>query len=96
MTERRLVLTPKFARAFRKFVRQDRRLRSRIEETLREMSADAFAPSLATHRLSGALQGLWASSCGYDCRILFSIETDPDSGNEVILLLNIGTHDEVY
>jgi len=60
------------------------------------LSIDAFAPSLATHRLSGRLHGLWASSCGYDCRIIFSIKTDPDSGNEVILLLDIGTHDEVY
>lgn len=37
-------------------------------------------------------------SCGYDCRIVFSIEkiehVDPDL--EAIVLLDIGTHDRVY
>jgi hypothetical protein len=32
----------------------------------------------------------------YDCRIVFSIETAPTTQKEVILLLDIGTHDEVY
>jgi mRNA-degrading endonuclease YafQ of YafQ-DinJ toxin-antitoxin module len=40
--------------------------------------------------------GFWASSCGYDCRVIFSLENDPSNGLEVILLLDIGTHDEVY
>jgi mRNA-degrading endonuclease YafQ of YafQ-DinJ toxin-antitoxin module len=46
--------------------------------------------------LSGALFGLWACSCGYDCRIIFSVEIAPESDEEVIVLLDIGTHDEVY
>jgi len=37
-----------------------------------------------------------ACSCGYDCRVVFSLEIDEDSGGEVILLVDIGTHDEVY
>ena len=44
----------------------------------------------------GELLGLRACSCGYDCRIIFAIETDEDSKEKVILLLDIGTHDEVY
>jgi addiction module RelE/StbE family toxin len=93
---RALVLTPKFKRAYRKFVRRDKQLQQRIEETLRKMEADVFAPSLSAHKLSGNLSGLWACSCGYDCRIVFSLERDPGSGEEVIVLLNIGTHDDVY
>jgi len=34
--------------------------------------------------------------CGYDCRIVFSIEIDEKTGCEVIILHDIGTHDEVY
>lgn len=93
---RKLVLTPKFKRAFRKFVRRNARLQSRIEETLAQMEADIFATQLGTHKLSGELYGLWACSCGYDCRIVFTIEVDEETGNEVLVLLDVGTHDEVY
>lgn len=93
---RKLVLTPKFKRAFRKFVRRNARLQSQIEETLTQMEADVFATQLGTHKLSGELHGLWACSCGYDCRIMFALERDRETDSEVILLLDVGTHDEVY
>ena len=93
---RELVLAPKFKRAFRKFVQRNARLRKRIEDTLMQMQEDVFAASLGTHKLSGTLEGLRACSCGYDCRLVFSIERDPVGGGEVIVLLDIGTHDEVY
>jgi addiction module RelE/StbE family toxin len=93
---RQLVLTPKFKRAFRKFVLRDPKLQKRIEATLQQMQEDVFVPQLGTHSLKGELLGLRACSCGYDCRIIFAIETDEDSKEEVILLLDIGTHDEVY
>lgn len=93
---RELVLTPKFKRAFRKFVRRDVRLQKRIEDILERMQADVFAANLSSHKLSGELFGLWACSCGYDCRILFSIEQVKETNKEVIVLLDIGTHTEVY
>lgn len=93
---RELVLTPKFRRAFRKFVRNDSTLQVKIEQTLVKMQEDVFSPSLGTHKLSGNLQGLRACSCGHDCRIVFIIESDLQTQYEVIILLDIGTHDEVY
>ena len=60
------------------------------------MQLDVFAPSLGIHKLSGNLFGLLACSCGYDCRIVFTIEQDAENDREVIVLLDIGTHDEVY
>ena len=93
---RRLVLTPKFKRAYRKFARRDTRLQKRIEVALQALADDAFAISLGTHKLSGQLKGLWACSCGYDCRIVFALEYDSNTETEVILLLDIGAHDEVY
>jgi len=53
---RMLVLTPKFKRAFRKFVKRNTELQQRIEETLEQMEADVFAPALGTHKLSGQLE----------------------------------------
>lgn len=93
---RELVLTSKFKRAYRKFAKNDISRRRNIEAILLKMSEDVYTNSLATHKLSGELMGLWACSCGYDCRIVFSIEIDVHNGQEVILLLDIGTHDEVY
>ncbi|MFW9260612.1 MULTISPECIES: type II toxin-antitoxin system YafQ family toxin [unclassified Nostoc] len=60
------------------------------------MEADVFAPALGTHKLSGKLDGLQSCSCGYDCRVVFSIELDAETNTEAIVLLDIGTHDEVY
>jgi mRNA-degrading endonuclease YafQ of YafQ-DinJ toxin-antitoxin module len=93
---RELVLTPKFRKAYRRAVRRDRALQGHIEDVLRRMQDDGFQPALGTHKLSGALEGLWACSCGYDCRVVFAIETEQGAGREVILLLDIGTHEEVY
>lgn len=57
---RELVLTPKFRRAYRKFVKRDRSLQKHIEEALELMQIDVFMPSLGTHKLSGELFGLLA------------------------------------
>jgi len=91
---RDIVLTPKFERAFRKFVARRPLLQQRIEETILKMQEDVFAAELGTHKLKGELLGLSACSCGYDFRIVFKIE--PFEQREVIVLLDIGTHDTVY
>jgi mRNA interferase YafQ len=93
---REVVLSSKFKRAFRKFVRRNPNLQSQIEETLVQMESDVFAVNLATHKLEGKLAGLRACSCGYDCRIVFSIENEEETNRELIVLIDIGTHDEVY
>ena len=93
---RQLVLTPKFKRAHRKFVRRNKKLEQYIIIALRQMEQNLFATSLTSHKLGGTLIGFWACSCGYDCRIIFSLEIEPTSGEEVIVLLDIGTHDKVY
>lgn len=93
---RRIVLTEKFKRSFRKFVKRDSKFQNRIETVLIQMQQDIFVGILSTHKLTGKLQGLYACSCGYDCRIVFSLEQDKETQDDVILLLDIGSHDEVY
>jgi mRNA-degrading endonuclease YafQ of YafQ-DinJ toxin-antitoxin module len=44
--------------------------------------------------LKGKLAGSWASSVGYDLRIVFSFVEH--EGAEAILLGTVGTHEEVY
>lgn len=87
---RKIVFSPKFGRALRRYVKRNPELRNRIENVIQQMEADVFALSLGTHPLRGKLEGFQACSCGYDCRIVFSVDS------EAIVLVDIGTHDEVY
>jgi addiction module RelE/StbE family toxin len=91
-----LVLTSSFNRAFKRLVRRQPELEQRIEERLAILTVDPFDPLLQTHKLKGKLSGAWACSVEYDCRIVFNFVENPDSGQEEIVLIDIGTHDEVY
>ena len=93
---RELVLTPRFERAFRRVTAKNPALQSPIETVLQRMAEDLADPRLKTHRLSGQLAGLFACSVAYDCRIVFSKQKHPKTGEETLLLVNIGTHEEVY
>ncbi len=56
----------------------------------------AVHPALKTHKLHGKLIGLWACQVEYDCRIVFAFEKEPDNEKDLIVLVDIGKHDEVY
>ena len=85
-----------FRRAFKRRTRNNLRLQQRIFEVLELLAQDAFDPRLKTHKLRGQLEGLWSCWVEYDCRIVFAFEPDPDSDEDMIVLIDIGTHDEVY
>jgi addiction module RelE/StbE family toxin len=93
---REIILTVRFKRSLKKFVRRNALLQKQVEQTLKLMQEDTFAPSLMVHRLKGEYEGLRACSCGYDCRIIFYLEQDEENQTDRIVLINIGTHDEVY
>jgi mRNA-degrading endonuclease YafQ of YafQ-DinJ toxin-antitoxin module len=82
--------------AFHRLTRKKPALQSQIEAALRRMAEDLADPRLKTHHLSGQLAGLHACSVAYDCRIVFAKQKHPKTGAEVLLLVNLGTHDEVY
>ena len=95
--QRKLVLSKTFQKSFQKFTKGNLKLRNSIFETLTVLETDAFQASLRTHKLSGKLASYLACSCGYDCRIIFVIKKDlKNSLLENVILLDIGTHDEVY
>lgn len=96
MAKRKLVPSKTFEKAYIKFVSKKPFLKPTIQKALTSLEEDAFSPQLKTHKLSGNLFGLLACTCGYDCRIIFSIEKDSSTNKEVVLLIDIGTHDEVY
>jgi mRNA-degrading endonuclease YafQ of YafQ-DinJ toxin-antitoxin module len=65
-----------------------------IEAALEKLADDAFDPRLKTHKLKGDLAGRWSASAAYDLRIIFRFVRHEQS--ESILLLSVGTHDDVY
>jgi mRNA interferase YafQ len=89
---RALLRSPAFGRDLQKWLKTHANTAASIEATL--VAADAAHPSLRTHKLRGPLAGCWACSAGYDLRIVF--EYAQHEGQEAILLLALGTHDEVY
>ena len=93
---RQLLLSKAFERSYKKFTNNNKALRSSISKAISKLENDAFDPSLRTHKLSGKFAAHFACSCGYDCRIIFVIEKVVGSETEHIILLDIGTHNDVY
>lgn len=93
---RTLVFSSSFKREFKAIIRRRPELKQRIEDRLRVLANDPFDPSLRTHKLKGKLAGSWSCTVEYDCRIVFDFVKNENSGEEEILLIDIGSHDEVY
>ncbi len=94
---RQIGWTPKSLRAFKRLVKRNPNLRFAIEQTLNQLSEDPFHPSLQTHKLTGDLAGIWSASIDYKLRILFEfVNDDVETQEPSILLLNLGSHDDVY
>lgn len=58
---------------------------------IESFSNNPFEPSLKTHKLSGRLKDYWSFSVEYDLRIIFYF-----SDKQKVVLIDIGTHKEVY
>ncbi len=93
---RHLVWDASFRRAFKQRTRRQPLLQERILDVLAVLAENPFEPALKTHKLHGQLEGLWASWVEYDCRIVFTFEPDPAGGDDLVVLVDIGSHDEVY
>lgn len=93
---KKLAWESSFRRAFKRRVRKNPALEERLFQVLELLSEDPFASSLRTHKLSGQLEGLWACWVEYDCRVIFAFEPDPVSREDMIVLIDLGSHDEVY
>ncbi len=85
-----------FRRALKRLVRKKPRIQPKVTAILLALEADPFKPSLKTHKLQGELKNLWACSVDYDCRIVFAFEPVEEAEEDAIVLIDIGSHDEVY
>ena len=92
----RVVWNSRFRRAFKRWIKKNPELENKVTTVLKLLAEDAFTPSLKSHKLTGNLSNLWSCSVTYDCRIIFIFSQDEDSGESLIILVDIGSHDEVY
>ena len=91
-----LIFASSFTRSMKSLIKKNPQLKLRIEERLNLLQSEPFNPLLRTHKLKGELAGAWSCSVEYDCRIVFNFICNESTGEEEILLIDIGSHDEVY
>jgi len=87
-----LVWTACFTRAAEKFVKHHPELRGKFTAALRDLEADPFQPHLKYRHLTGKLQGIQSVSLTHSYRITLTVLVT----EQEIILLDIGSHDQVY
>jgi mRNA-degrading endonuclease YafQ of YafQ-DinJ toxin-antitoxin module len=87
-----LATTSYFDRRVAKFTRTHPEQKKQLAKVLRGLEADPFQPYLRLHALKGELEGLHAVSLTHAYRITLTLRMT----RKEIVLLDIGTHDEVY
>jgi addiction module RelE/StbE family toxin len=87
----KLAWNKNFERSLNRYIKKNPEKESRIKEKLKLFTEEPFSPELRNHKLSGKLKDLRAIVVEYDCRIVFKF-VDEDTA----LLINIGSHEEVY
>ncbi len=87
-----LIRTNTFLRTGCRFLRRHPELESELADVLQQLHADPFAPRLRLHALGGKHRGKHAVSLTYSYRIVLVLRITAKE----IVLLDIGSHDEVY
>ncbi len=87
-----LVWTETFVRTARKFLHKHRDLAGLFEDVLKQLEEDPHLPRLRLHRLKGRHRDKHAVSLTYSYRIVLILRIQDDE----IVLLDVGSHDDVY
>lgn len=91
-----LIFDESFRRVLKRRCKNRPELQAKVLTTLSLLEIDPFSPTLKTHKLQGELKDLWSCSVEYDFRIIFYFQKLEDEEEEAIVLVDAGTHDEVY
>jgi len=84
--------TPSFIKAAKRFAKRHPELKQKTAIALLALEQDPFQPSLRLHGLGGKLKGVYAIRITYSYRITLTLQIT----EHVIVLLDIGDHDDVY
>ncbi len=84
--------TALYERREKKFFKKHRDLIPQYATVLNKLETDPFDATLKTHKLKGELDKYFSCSLTYEFRIILTIKMIEDE----IILMDIGSHDEVY
>lgn len=84
----KIVPSKKFANEVEKLLKKNPQYKVKLEKALNLLRINCKHPSLRLHKLSGTEN--YSVSIDRSIRIIFNLDS------EIIFLLRIGTHDEVY
>ena len=87
-----LIRTSAFDRSLARFLRKHPSLGETVARVLRDLEGDPFQPHLRLHSLAGHLRGRRAVSISRSERIVIELRV----AEREIILIDIGSHDEVY
>jgi toxin HigB-1 len=88
----RIVYTNAYIKRAKKFARKHPDIIPQYENTLKLLEINPFHDSLDLHRLKGKMSGHYAVSIN----IYYRIRLDLISEGNKILLIDVGSHDDVY
>lgn len=86
-----LVASPVFVKQVKKLNKKDAQTAKKLKTQLKIFRKNPYDSRLKTHKLGGRLQGRFAFSVTQDIRVVFRYIS-----NRKILLIAIGTHNQVY
>jgi addiction module RelE/StbE family toxin len=87
-----LIRDDNYQRKERRFFKYHQNLIDKYAEVLKKLQLNPFDSSLKTHKLKGDLKAFYACSLTHEYRIIFIFLIQ----NEQLVLVDIGSHDEVY
>jgi addiction module RelE/StbE family toxin len=87
-----LIFPDSYVKRAKKFLRKHPEIHNQYQKTLELLELDPHHPSLRFHDLSGRLKDLSSVSINMSYRIILEFEIR----DEQIILINVGTHDQVY
>lgn len=92
MKKFKLVYPKSYIRRARSFAKKHPELLGQYEKTLKLLELNPFHPALRLHPLKGKLMDLHAVSINISYRITLELIVH----EQEIILVNVGTHEEVY
>jgi mRNA-degrading endonuclease YafQ of YafQ-DinJ toxin-antitoxin module len=88
----KLIYPESYLKRAQKFLLKPPEIHNQYRKTLELLELNPHHPSLRLHGLQGRLQGLSSVSINISYRIVLDIEIR----EQEIILINVGSHDQVY
>lgn len=88
----KIIITDEYFKKLKKFVKKHPNALSRYSKAMELLEIDPYHPSLRLHKLQGKLRVYYSVSVTMEYRIVIDFIIKE---NEIILI-DIGSHDEVY